>query len=92
MDNIPLVEDLFVHIMELMIMKKQDLEAFRAVFALYTISYCADVSIGEIEECDLPDPFREGYRAVRSSLSELVDDLEQYCKDKTDAFMSACED
>ena len=73
-------------------MKRKDLEAFRAVFALYTISYCADVSIGEIEESDLPEMFREGYRAVRSSLSELVDGLEQYCKDKTDTFLAACED
>ena len=73
-------------------MKRKDLEAFRAVFALYTISYCADVSIGEIEESDLPEMFREGYRAVRSSLSELVDGLEQYCKDKTDTLIAACED
>ena len=73
-------------------MKRKDLEAFRAVFALYTISYCADGMIGEIEECDLPDTFREGYRTVRSSLSEFVDGLEQYCKDKEDTFLSSCED
>ena len=73
-------------------MKLKDIEAFRAVFALYTICYCADVSIGEIEESDLPEMFREGYRAVRSSISEFVDGLEQYCKDKTDTFIAACDD
>lgn len=73
-------------------MKREDIEDFRAVFALYTISHCADGMFDEIAESDLPSPFREGYRAVRSNISELVDLLEQYCKDKEDTFLSACED
>ena len=73
-------------------MKRKDIFDFKVVFALYTISHCADMMFGEIDEDDLPESFREGYRAVRSSLSELVDSLEQYCKDKEDTFVSSCED
>ena len=73
-------------------MRRKDIEDFRAVFALYAICCSADGMIDEIAECDLPESFRDGYRTVRSSLSELVDGLEQYCKDKTDIFLSACED
>ena len=77
--------------LELM-MKRKDIFDFKVVFALYTISHCADMMFDEIDECDLPESFRGGYRAVRSSISELIDRLEQYCKDKEDTFMSACED
>ena len=73
-------------------MKRKDIFDFKVVFALYTISHCADMMFDEIDECDLPESFRDGYRAVRSSLSEFGDSLEQYCKDKEDTFMSACED
>lgn len=75
-----------------LIMKRKDIKEFEAVLALYTICRCADGMIDEIAECDLPESFRDGYRAVRSSLSEFGDSLEQYCKDKEDAFVSACED
>ena len=73
-------------------MKKQDLEAFRAVFALYTISHCAYMMFDEIAECDLPESLTAGYRAVRSSISSLVESIEQYRDEKIDTFMSACED
>ena len=73
-------------------MKKQDIKEFEAVLALYTICRCADGMIDEIAECDLPESFRDGYRAVRSILSEFGDSLEQYCKDTEDTFISACED
>ena len=78
-------------ILELM-MKIKDIKEFEAVLALYTICRCADGMIDEIAECDLPESFRDGYRTVRSSLSEFGDSLEQYCKDKEDTFVSACED
>ena len=86
-----LVDDLFVLILELM-MKLKDIEDYEVVFALYTISHCADVMFDEIAEDDLPESLIDGYRAVRSSLSELVDGLEQYRDDKKETFMSACED
>ena len=73
-------------------MKRKDIKEFEAVLALYTICRCSDGMIDEIAECDLPESFRDGYRAVRSILSEFGDSLEQYCKDTEDAFMSACED
>lgn len=73
-------------------MNRKDIFDFKVVFALYTISHCADMVFEEIDEDDLPESFRDGYRAVRSNISELVDSLEQYCKDTEDTFMSACED
>ena len=73
-------------------MKRKDIKVFEAVLALYTICRCADGMIDEIAECDLPESFRDGYRAVRSILSEFGDSLEQYCKDTEDTFISACED
>ena len=69
-------------------MKKQDLMDFEVVFALYTISHCADIMIDEIAECDLPEMLRDDYRTVRSSISSLIKNIEQY----RDTFMSACED
>ena len=74
-------------------MKKQDLMDFEVVFALYTICVCADLMIDEIEESDLPEEsLREGYRAVRSSISELRDSLEQYRDEKGEILLSGCED
>lgn len=73
-------------------MKKQDLEAFEVVFALYTISHCADMMFDEIAEDDLPDSLCSDYRAVRSSISSLVESLEQYRDEKMGTFIAACED
>ena len=81
-----------MHILELMIMKRQDLMDYEVVLALFTISHCAEGMFDEIAEDDLPESFREGYRAVRSSISELVDSLEQYRDDKMDTFATSCED
>ena len=73
-------------------MKKQDFCDFEAVFALYTISHCADMMFEEIEECDLPEMLRSDYRAVRSSISSLTKSLERYRDEKLDTFWSDCED
>lgn len=73
-------------------MKRQDFCDFEAVFALYTISHCADMMFDEIAECDLPEMLRSDYRAVRSSISALTKSIEQYRDEKIDTFMSACED
>ena len=73
-------------------MRKQDFCDFEAVFALYTISHCLDMMFEEIAEDDLPESLISGYRAVRSSISSLVDRIKQYRDDKIDTFMSACED
>lgn len=81
-----------MHTLELM-MKRQDIRDFETVFALFTIIHCADVMIDEIAESDLPEShLRDGYRAVRSSISSLMESLEQYRDSKTDMFLSACED
>ena len=73
-------------------MKLKDIEVFETVFALFTICHCMDVMIDEIAEDDLPDSFREGYRAVRSSISSLVKSIEQYRDDNIGTFIAACED
>ena len=73
-------------------MKRKDIEDFEVVFALYTITHCMDGMIDEIEEDDLPDSFREGYRSVRSSISSLIKSIEQYRDDNIATFISACED
>lgn len=73
-------------------MKRKDIEVFETVFALFTISHCADMMFDEIAECDLPESLRDGYRAVRSSISELMESLEQYRDEKIDTLLSACED
>ena len=76
-----------------LIMKRQDIGDFEAIFALFTISHCADMMFDEIAEDDLPDPLiRDRYRAVRSSIFELVDCIKQYRDDKKETFLSACED
>ena len=72
--------------------KRKDLSDYEVVFALFTILHCADLMINEIEERDLPEAFRDGYRAVRSSISELRDSLEQYRDEKGEILLSACED
>ena len=91
MANIPLVDDLCVHIMELM-MKLKDIEDFEVVLALYTISHCADGMFDEIAEDDLPDALCSDYKAVRSSISSLVKSLEQYRDNNISTFIAACED
>ena len=91
MANIPLVDDLCVHIMEL-IMKLKDIEDFEVVLALYTISHCADGMFDEIAEDDLPDALCSDYRAVRSSISSLVKRIEQYRDENIATFVAACED
>ena len=68
------------------------LEDFEVLLALYTITHCIDGMLDEISEDDLPDSFREGYRAVRSSISSLVKSIEQYRDDNIATFISACED
>ena len=73
-------------------MKRQDLMDYEVVLALYTICHCMDGIIDEIAECDLPESLRDGYRAVRSSISSLVDSIEQWRDEKMDTFLSACED
>ena len=73
-------------------MKRQDLITFEAVFALYTISHCADMMFEEIAEDDLPESLRDGYRVVRSSISSLTKSIEQYRDEKVDTFLSACDD
>ena len=79
-------------IMEL-IMKRKDIGDFEAVFALFTISHCADLMFDEIAEDDLPDSsIRDGYRAVRSSIRALTESIEQYRDLKKDTFLSVCED
>ena len=76
-----------------LIMKRKDIGDFEAVFALFTISHCADMMFDEIAEDDLPESsIRDGYRSVRSSISELVDSIKQYRDAKIDTFMSSCED
>ena len=59
-------------------MKMKDIEDFEVLLALYTISHCADVMLDEIAEDDLPESIIDGYRAVRSSISALTKNIEQY--------------
>lgn len=73
-------------------MNRKDLMDYEVVFALYTISHCADLMLEEIEECDLPESLRDRYRAVRTSISELMDTIKHYRDDNLDTFLSACED
>ena len=91
MANIPLVDDSFVPILEL-IMKLKNIEDFEVVLALYTITHCSEGMFDEIAEDDLPDSLVDGYRAVRSSISSLTKSLEQYRDDNIATFISACED
>lgn len=77
--------------MELM-MKRKDLMDYEVVLALFTICHCMDGIIDEIAEDDLPESLISGYRAVRSSISSLVESIKQFRDEKIDTFMSACED
>ena len=69
-------------------MQVKDLMDFEVVFALYTISHCSGMMFDEIAEEDLPDSLCSDYRAVRSSISSLIKNIEHY----RDTFMSSCED
>lgn len=74
-------------------MRRKDIGDFEAVFALFTISHCADMMFDEIAEDDLPDSsIRDDYRAVRSSIDALTKSIEQYRDDKKETFIAACED
>ena len=73
-------------------MKLKDIEDFEVLLALYTITHCADGMFDEISEEDLPDSLIDGYRAVRSSISALTKNIEQYRDDNIATFLSACED
>ena len=73
-------------------MKIQDLMDIEVVFALYTISHCADGMFDEIAEDDLPDSLCSDYRAVRSSISSLTKSIEQYRDANLATFIAACED
>ena len=74
-------------------MKRKEIEDFETVFALFTISHCADMMFDEIAECDLPEEYlRDGYRAVRESIHSLMESIEQYRDDKKETFMSACDE
>ena len=91
MANIPLVDDSFVPILEL-IMKLKNIEDFEVLLALYTITHCIDGMIDEIAEDDLPESLRSDYRSVRSSISALTKSIEQYRDENIATFLSACED
>ena len=73
-------------------MKLKDLEDFEVLLALYTISHCAEGMFDEIAEDDLPDSLCSDYRAVRSSISALTKNIEQYRDENIATFLSACED
>ena len=73
-------------------LKLKDIEDFEVVFALYTISHCAECMFDEIAEEDLPDALCSDYRAVRSSISSLTKSIEQYRDANIGTFLSACED
>ena len=73
-------------------MKLQDLMDLEVVFALYTISHCADGMFDEIAEDDLPDSLCSDYRAVRSSIYALTKSIEKYRDSNLATFIAACED
>ena len=73
-------------------MKLKDIEEFEVVFALYTISHCAEGMFDEIAEDDLSDSLCSDYRSVRSSISSLIKHIEQYRDANIATFIAACED
>lgn len=73
-------------------MKLKDIEDFEVVLALYTISHCAECMFDEVAEDDLPESLCSDYRAVRSSISALTKNIEQYRDANIGTFLSACED
>ena len=73
-------------------MKLKDLMDLEVVFALYTISHCADGMFDEIAEDDLPDSLCSDYRAVRSSICALTKSIEQYRDANLATLISACDD
>ena len=73
-------------------MKLKDIEDFEVLFALYTITHCAEGMFDEIAEDDLPDSLCSDYRAVRSSICALTKSLEQYRDENIATLIAACED
>lgn len=73
-------------------MKRQDLMDYDITLALYTMCHCVEGMFDEISEDDLTSPsLRDGYRAVRSSISSLSESLEQYRDTKMGTFLESCE-
>lgn len=73
-------------------MKRQDFQDYEVVLALFTMCHCMDGVIDEVAECDLPEMLRGGYRAVRESISSLIESIEQYRDAKIDTFLSDCDE
>lgn len=79
-------------VLKLELMMRKDIEDFETVFALFTICHCSDISFDEIEESDLPEEsLRDRYRAVRESISSLMESLAQYRDEHIDTFNSCDE-
>lgn len=73
-------------------MKKKDLEHLESVCALYTLCHCMDDMFDGFTEDDFPEMLSDSIHALKASIHDMIESMEQYHALKKDTFMSACED
>lgn len=73
-------------------MKKKDLEHLESVCALFTLCHCMDDMFDEFTEDDFPEMLSDSFHALKESIHDMIEIMEQYHAIKKDTFMSACED
>ena len=73
-------------------MKKKDLEHLESVCALFTMCHCTEEMLDGFTEDDFPEMLRDSIRALKESIRDMNENMEQYHALKRDTLMSACED
>ena len=73
-------------------MKKKDLEHLESVCALFTMCHCTEEMLDEFTEDDFPEMLGNSLKALKASMRDMLECMEQYHALKRDTFLSACED
>lgn len=73
-------------------MKRKDLVHLESVCALFTLCHCMDDMFDGFTDDDFPEMLSDSIHALKTSVHDMIENMEQYHKLKKDTFMSACED
>ena len=73
-------------------MKKQDIMHLESVCALFTMCHCTEEMLDEFTDEDFPEMLMDSIHALKSSIHDMIESMEQYRDLKKDTFMSACDD
>ena len=73
-------------------MKRKDLVHLESVCALFTMCHCMDDMFDGFTEDDFPEMLGNSLKALKTSIHDMLECMEQYHALKKDSFLSACED